>query len=129
MPFGLKNSPATFMRFINSAFRNLLDGDKVVIYIDDILIATCTIQENLNILNEVYTVLCENLLTLRYDKCSFMQKKINFLGYEIDKDGVRASYENVRAILEFPMPTNFKVLHSFIGLSSYFDVLLTISLL
>lgn len=50
MPFGLSNGPSLFMRFINTFFRKLLDEQKVLIYLDDILIATKTINENVEIL-------------------------------------------------------------------------------
>lgn len=45
MPFGLKNSPAVFMRFVNTAFQNMIEQGKIIIYIDDILIATKTLQK------------------------------------------------------------------------------------
>lgn len=40
MPFGLKNAPSNFQIFINNIFRDLIDSRKVVIYMDDILIAS-----------------------------------------------------------------------------------------
>lgn len=40
MPFGLKNSSATFIRFLNTAFRNLISQNKVIIYVDDIVISS-----------------------------------------------------------------------------------------
>lgn len=120
VPFGLKNSPAMFMRFINAAFRELLDEQKVVIYMDDILVAIATVERNLDVLNEVYNVLNKNLLTLRLDKYSFLKSKITYLGYEVDADGIRESIENIKALVDFPIPTNYKHLHSFLGLASYF---------
>lgn len=87
---------------------------------DDILIVTKTIEENLSILDEVYDVLSENLLTLRLDRCSFLRQRITYLGYDVDEAGIRPSNKNIEALMEFPVPTNFKSLHSFIGLASYF---------
>lgn len=49
-----------------------------------------------------------------------MKSSITYLGYEIDKYGICASSDNVRALVEFQKPTSFKHLHSFLGLASYF---------
>ena len=53
MPFGIVNGSAFFMRFINAVFRPLLDQKRIMIYLDDIMIATQTIEENLEIFAEV----------------------------------------------------------------------------
>ncbi|XP_018429431.1 PREDICTED: uncharacterized protein LOC108802038 [Nanorana parkeri] len=45
MPFGLCNAPATFQAFINDVFRDLLDV-YVVIYLDDILIFSDTLENH-----------------------------------------------------------------------------------
>jgi hypothetical protein len=47
LPFGITSGPSFFMRFINTAFRELLDENKIQIYLDDLLIATETVEENL----------------------------------------------------------------------------------
>ncbi|XP_037805707.1 uncharacterized protein LOC119599868 [Lucilia sericata] len=53
MPFGLKNAPANFQRFVTNIFRDLIDNRKSVIYIDDILIASTDFESHLQILTEV----------------------------------------------------------------------------
>ncbi|EFA11958.2 hypothetical protein TcasGA2_TC005045 [Tribolium castaneum] len=120
MPFGLANGSSFFMRFINTAFRDLLRQQKVQIYLDDILIPTKTMYENIAILKEVLKVLVKNKLELRFDKCEFLLDKVKYLWYNIDKNGISPSDDNVKAIKEFPTPKNFRELHSFIGLLSYF---------
>lgn len=120
MPFGLKNSPSMFMRFVNTAFKRLLEERKVVIYVDDILVATETVEENINILKEVYDVLVQNVLELKIQKCSFVKTEITYLGYDVSENGIKPCKENINSILSFPLPTNYKMLHSFIGLASYF---------
>lgn len=83
MPFGLRNIPATFMRYVHQIFSDLLRDKKILLYIDDIMIATETIQENLNILKQVLMLLVDNKLTIRLDKCHFLMTEITFLGYTI----------------------------------------------
>lgn len=45
-----------------------------------------------------------NLLELREDKCYFLQSKITYLGYVVDKDRVRPDPANVAAVTQFPIP-------------------------
>lgn len=121
MPFGLSNGPSFFMRFIYSAFRKLLDQNKIIIYLDDLLIATETVEENLSILKEVLTVMVNNKLELRVDKCYFLLECIDYLGYTIDCKGVRPNQQNILAITHYPIPRNEHELQSFLGLISYFS--------
>lgn len=80
MPFGLCNSPSVFQRFINTIFRRLIDVQKVLVYLDDILTATESVDENLAILEDVLQVISKYNLELRLDKCSFLQSSIEYLG-------------------------------------------------
>lgn len=80
LPFGICNGPSVFCRFVNKIFQPLIKSQKILIYIDDILIATTTIEENILIFFEVLKIMSENLLALRLDKCSFLEKKILYLG-------------------------------------------------
>lgn len=120
MPFGLKNSPATVSRYINMIFQEMIQNDEIIIYVDDILIATKTVEQNIKILTKVFRLLTDNLLTLRIDKCSFLNTKIDFLGYIISYNTICPNPRNIEAVLEFPIPKNFKEVQQFIGLTSYF---------
>lgn len=53
MFFGLTNSPATFQTMMDNIFQDLIATGKVVIYMDDILIGTETLEEHRAIVNEV----------------------------------------------------------------------------
>ena len=46
MFFGLCNSPSTFQTMMNHIFRDLINEGKVVVYIDDVLIFTKTMEEH-----------------------------------------------------------------------------------
>lgn len=54
MPFGLKNAPSIFQRFINSIFRELIDSHEIMLYMDDIMIASSDLDENIRILKQVF---------------------------------------------------------------------------
>jgi hypothetical protein len=53
MFFGLTNSPATFQAMMNTIFKDLIDTGKVVIYMDDILIFTASLEEHQSLVNQV----------------------------------------------------------------------------
>lgn len=120
MPFGLSTSPATFTRYISKIFRDLIEHGKIQIYLDDIMIASETYEENLGTLREVLDWLSANLLELRLDKCLFLSTEIDFLGYTINKDGITLNGQNVDSIRNYPVPTSVKEVQRFLGLSSYF---------
>ena len=87
MPFGLSTAPATFQRMMNTIFFEMLDKG-VLIYLDDILVYSKTIEEYKKLLDRVFYYLNLNKLYFKEKKCSLFLEKINFLGHVISKDGV-----------------------------------------
>lgn len=83
MPFGLKNAPARFQRFVNDILNDLIRSGDVVVYMDDFLVATETIEKHLEVLDRIFRLLVENKLELRLSKCHFLYEEIEFLGYVI----------------------------------------------
>lgn len=69
MPFGLKNAPAVFQRFISEIFHDLIVAEKIKVYIDDIIIATKTLEEHYEILEAVLRRITERGLTINLAKC------------------------------------------------------------
>ncbi|XP_015440400.1 PREDICTED: uncharacterized protein LOC107195130 [Dufourea novaeangliae] len=120
MPFGLTNAPRTLQRYIYAIFMWLLKDNKILLYLDDILIATETIEEHLKILRDVFELARLYGLEFRLDKCSLWYEEITYLGYRISKDCVQPSDDNVEAVIKYPLPRNTKEVHSFVGLASYF---------
>ena len=59
MPFGLKNAAQTFQRLMDRVTQNL---ERVFVYLDDILIASKTLQEQLSHLTAMFQT-PEKLLT------------------------------------------------------------------
>lgn len=119
MPFGLANAPATFQRMINNILGKLR-FDKVIAYLDDILIPSNSIEEGLGTLKEVLQLIFQENLKLNIDKCSFLQPSISFLGYEISEEGIRPGDQKIKAVADFKIPSNVHELRQFLGLSSYF---------
>jgi hypothetical protein len=70
MPFGLTNAPATFCILMNDIFWKWLD-DFVVVYIDDILIYSSSLEGHVEHLRKVFQRLKENKLYAKLEKCEF----------------------------------------------------------
>ena len=95
MPFGLTNAPRVFQRYLNSIFDPLIRTRKILLYLDDILIATENTKEHLTILREVLEIAHRYNLNFCSDKCLFMYRETAYLGYLINKDVIRPSVKNV----------------------------------
>ncbi len=80
MPFGLSISPAVFQSFINDVFRDMLNR-QVVVYIDDILIYSDTLEDHVQHVRAVLQRLIQYQLFAKIEKCDFHQTSISFLGY------------------------------------------------
>jgi len=120
MPFGYSEAPAEFQKRLLNIFDELRRQGKLLMYIDDMFIATKTVEENLEILKEVLIILKKYELELNLSKCMFLKKEIEFLGYNISEKGISLSAKHVRAILDFPQPTTVKQVQAFLGLTNYF---------
>lgn len=120
MPFGLANAPPVFQRIINRVLKKLIDSGKIVVFLDDIMIATETLLEHMEILAEVLATLSGAGLILNLDKCKFAFREVDYLGYRVNKRGIRPNMAHLKAISDFPVPTNTKETSRCLGLFSYF---------
>jgi hypothetical protein len=119
MPFGLTNAPATFCTMMNEVFQEYLDKF-VVVYLDDIVIYSSTLEEHVEHLKKVFAKLREHKLFVKLEKCSFAQEKIKFLGHIIQQGCIRMDQDKVKAIEEWQPPSNVSELRSFLGLANYY---------
>ncbi|XP_076288208.1 uncharacterized protein LOC143212853 [Lasioglossum baleicum] len=119
MPFGLTNAPRIFQRFLDEIFSDLLRQNKLLLYLDDFLVATETIDEHLDILREIFRLARKFNLRFRLDKCSFFYRQITYLGYSISENGIAPAKENIESVVDYPAPRNIKEVQCFVGLESY----------
>ena len=70
MPFGLINAPATFCTLMNQVFYEYLD-QFVIVYLDDIVVYSTTLEEHKVHLKLVFDKLWQNQLYVKKEKCVF----------------------------------------------------------
>jgi len=119
MPFGLTNAPATFCTLMNQVFHEYLD-QFVVVYLDDIVVYSPTLEEHKVHLKLVFDKLRQNQLYVKKEKCAFAQKSIIFLGHVIEHGKIRMDSDKLKAIQEWRVPASVAELHSFLGLANYY---------
>ena len=119
MPFGLKNAPATFQRMINHVLREFINIDCVV-YIDDILIFSTSLQEHINSISKIFQKLREFNLKIQLDKCSFFSKESEFLGHLLTCDGIKPNPKKIQVIKALKIPSTCKQIKSFLGITGYY---------
>jgi len=100
MYFGICNSPATFQLMMDTLFQELIIKEKIVIYMDNILIFMQIMDEHKDIVKKVLQILANNKLSLHPKKYQFYQTKIEYLGVVISQDSVEANPVKTKGVAE-----------------------------
>lgn len=117
MLFGLTNAPTTFQSIMNSIFHKYL-RKFVIIFFDDILIYSASLENHVLHLRRVFE-LREHQLLAKLSKCTCGRPSVGFLGHIIASDGVHPDPEKIKAMVEWRSPSNIKLLRGFLGLTGY----------
>ena len=96
MPFGLKNTGATYQRLMNKMFARQIRRN-VKVYVDDMLVKSLREDEHLNDLQETFDTLRVYNMKLNPNKCVFRVIARKFLGFMVSQTGIEVNPEKVRA--------------------------------
>ena len=121
MPFGPKNCPAVFQRFMESICSDFIKEGWLKIYLDNLLLSEKSDSDILNhntrrLLNR----LIEHHLYVKPSKCSFVVQRIDALGFIVSQNGLEMDEQKVAAIRDWPIPTTKKQLHSFVQFCNFY---------
>lgn len=118
MPFGLKNSPATFQRLMNQVLSDL-QGNKLFVYFDDIVIYANSLCEHAIKFNKLTKQVADAKLKLQSDKCEFLKWEVVYLSHIIGENGVKPDPKKIIAVKEFPRSQNSKNIKEFLDLTGF----------
>ncbi|GBG66479.1 hypothetical protein CBR_g63062 [Chara braunii] len=119
MPFGLCNAPGTFQHAMNRIFHDYLDKF-VVVYLDDILIFSRSVEEHAQHVDTVLSHLRQHNYKINSEKCEFGRTRILYLGHEVSADGIRPKDAKVASIPNWPRPQSVTEARSFLGMCGYY---------
>ena len=122
MPFGLCNATATFQRLMAHALIGVTKkyGNLVMCYVDDVVIATPTLEDHIERLDEVFACMKRSGLKCKTSKCEILKDSIKYLGRMVDKHGIRPDTDAVEAVLTWKSPKTEHQLMSFLGFANYY---------
>lgn len=119
MAFGLCGAPADFQRLMERVLRGL-NWKIALIYLDDVLIFSCTFEDHLQHLRLVFDRFRASGLKLKPKKCFFGKRTVKYLGHVVSKDGVQPDPSKIKVIQDYPVPRRVKDVRAFLGLANYY---------
>ena len=99
LSFGLRNAPSAFQREIQAVLSGF-PSNKVIAYIDDILIMGSSFSEHLDLVHKVLQTLQNYKLKIKPSKCVFFKAEVEFLGHIVNQNGIKKTPEYVRKVAE-----------------------------
>ena len=121
LPFGISSAPGYFQEIMDQLTSDL---PGVAVYLDDILVSGSTAEEHLTNLKRLFKRLSEKGLRCRFEKCSFAQPYVEYLGHLLSSKGIAKS-PKVDAVLKMPAPNDVSGLRSFLGSVQFYNKFLS----
>ena len=107
------------------SFNAAMSGDQqfvtLLLYLDDICIFAPSIEEMLDHIDLVFNRLKEFHLKIKPKKYHFLDISVLFLGNVLSSEGTAANPKKVNKVQDWPILSNAKQVHSFLGLASYYQ--------
>ena len=117
MPMGLKNSPSVFQRNMQELLKDMPFAQ---VFIDDIIVASDSVEEHLQHLELLLARMRESKTYIKGSKVALFRASVDFLGHVVSAEGVAPQDRKVQAIKDWPTPKNVADVRSFLGLAGYY---------
>ena len=119
MLYGLCNAPATFQRLMQNCLGEL-NLTYTLIYLDDVIVYSCTEDEHLTQLRAMFERFRESGLKLKPSKCNFFHTEINYLGHTVSAKEMEPGVAGIKAIAEMAPSKTYTGIRQFLGATGYF---------
>ena len=119
MPFGLSNAPGTFQRLMSLVLSGLC-WSTCLVYLDDIIIFSQTVDEHLQRLRDVLQRLKDAGLKIKPSKCQLLRKSVLYLGHIVSEKGVEVDPKKTSCVRSWQVPNDRECLRKFLGFASYY---------
>ena len=100
IPFGLKNTRATYQRMMTRMFEPQL-GKNIEIYIVDMVVKSKLEYDHVSDLENIFEILRRHKLRLNASKCSFGVGSGKFLGYIFIHHGIEVNPDQIKALIVY----------------------------
>ena len=107
MPFGLKNTGATYQRMIQTCLEKQI-GKTVEAYVDDVVIKTKHVESLVDDLRLTFDTLRRYDIRLNPEKCVFGVPARKLLGFIVSNRGINANPAKIRALSQLATPIDLK---------------------
>ncbi|KAL5486349.1 hypothetical protein EMCRGX_G018815 [Ephydatia muelleri] len=119
MSFGLSNAPGTFQRLMSLVLSGLC-WSTCLVYLDDIIIFSQTVDEHLQRLRDVLQRLKDAGLKIKPSKCQLLRKSVLYLGHIVSEKGVEVDPKKTSCVRSWQVPNDRECLRKFLGFASYY---------
>jgi Reverse transcriptase (RNA-dependent DNA polymerase) len=114
------NSLATFQAMMDEIFKKEIKEDLIIVYMDDILAFSKTIDG----LKKIEQIILENAqeynLYFKAKKCKFRKPKIKYLEMVVKEGTLAMNPAKLKRILDWPAPKTVKEVQTFIGFENFY---------
>nr|XP_054759939.1 uncharacterized protein K02A2.6-like [Lytechinus pictus] len=118
LPYGIKSSPKIFQATMDKILQGI---PHCLCNQDDVLIATTTVDENLDVLAQVLKRLNDHNVKLKRSKCAFVESEVVYLGLKVSSQGLQPVKDKIEPIINAPKPKNVTELRSFLGMVQFYS--------
>ena len=119
VPFGLKSTTTHFQRLMESIAEEAGCLARCVIYVDDIVLFSTSLEQHVSDLNSMIATLTKYKLRLNHKKCSFAYTRLRVLGFLLSGREKRVDKRKARDMLRIPRPASAKQMQSLLGLANF----------
>jgi Reverse transcriptase (RNA-dependent DNA polymerase) len=105
---------------MNSIFEGLISKGKVIVYLDNILNFTETLEEHWEVVKRVVSLLHIHNLFLKPEKCEIKRTEIEYLRVIISHNSICMDPVKVARVSEWPILSNKKEVQLFLGFTNFY---------